>query len=141
MVAKRQLFVKQAKTLFEYKTDVSETAYVWSLKVLLTQAKKLISSFSFYPMISWRLVTFQFSGKKWCHVQVYATRSITLGWLHRDWLAGLREAQNFCFRNVSKNDWFKKVVSLCASKIRLYDVLKTITCRWVPNRIMEKVAN
>ena len=35
-----QLFVKQAKTLIKNKTEVSETEYVWSLEVFLTQASK-----------------------------------------------------------------------------------------------------
>ena len=56
-VANWQPFVKEAKTHIKNKTDVSESAYMWSLKVCLTQAsKKTIFSLSF----SCGFVTFHF---------------------------------------------------------------------------------
>ena len=65
-VANGQPFVKQAKTLWiKNKTEISESEYVWSfIKFFwLGKQKILISSFCFYPMISWRLVTFYFLAK------------------------------------------------------------------------------
>ena len=44
-----QPFVKQAETLLKNKTEVSETEYVWSLKVVLTQARQ---KFRFQVLVS-----------------------------------------------------------------------------------------
>ena len=41
-VANWQPFLKEAKTFIKNKIKASETAYVWSLKVFLTQASKKI---------------------------------------------------------------------------------------------------